>query len=261
MFSSRKSTSSFPGTLQPGQLLALLQPDGSSNIVVAEVQFDRVLPWPTNDLATGSSLQLVDPQQDNWRVGNWASQPANPGATNAVAASLTPFQPLWLNEVEPDNLTGLTNSAGQRTPWLELYNPSTNTVSLNGLYLADSYTNLGQWPFLTNAVINPGQFMVIFADGQTNLSTTNQLHTGFTLPPASGSLALSRLSNGQYQVLDYLNYTNLLPDYSYGLLSDGQSFVREIFPRPTPGGTNNGAGASGVVGAVSHRRLGLLAEL
>jgi hypothetical protein len=211
---------------------------------VAEVQFDSVAPWPTNTVGTGLSLQLVDPHQDNWRVGNWASQIADPGQTNSVTASFTPFQPLWLNEVEPDNLTGITNSAGQRTPWVELYNPSTNKVSLNGLYLSDSYTNLGLWPFLTNAVISPGQFMVIFADGQTNLSTTNQLHANFVLPPASGSLALSRSTNGQYQVLDYLNYTNVLPNYSYGSIPDGQSFVREVFSQPTPGGTNNGSSSS-----------------
>jgi hypothetical protein len=233
----------FPGTLQPGRLLALLQPGGSSNIMVAEVQFDSVPPWPTNALGTGYSLQLIDPHQDNWRVGNWASHTATPGATNAVTASLTPFQPLWLNEVEPNNLTGITNSAGQRAPWIELYNPSTNKVSLNGLYLADNYTNLGQWPFLTNAVISPGQFMVIFSDGQTSLSTTNQLHTSFVLPPASGSLALSRFTNGQYQVLDYLNYTNLPANYSYGSFPDGQSFVRQVFAHPTPGGTNDGSGA------------------
>jgi hypothetical protein len=238
----------YSGTLQPGQLLTLLQPSGSSNTVVAEVQFDSVSPWPTNADGTGSSLQLIDPRQDNWRVGNWAvstvpGQTFSPDATNTTAASLTPFQPLWLNEVEPDNLTGITNSAGQRAPWIELYNPSTNAVSLNGLYLADNYTNFGQWPFLTNAVIQPGQFMVIFADGQTNLSTTNQLHTSFVLPASSGSLALSRFANSQWQVLDYLNYTNLPANYSYGSFPDGQSFVRQIFAQPTPGGANAGSSA------------------
>jgi hypothetical protein len=31
------------------------------------------LPWPTNANGTGASLQLIDPHQDNWRVGNWAA--------------------------------------------------------------------------------------------------------------------------------------------------------------------------------------------
>ncbi|MGO8929591.1 MAG: lamin tail domain-containing protein, partial [Limisphaerales bacterium] len=238
----------FPATLQPGQLLELIQPgsNGSSNTVVTELQFDSVLPWPTNADGTGSSLQLIDPRQDNWRVGNWTVNTSpglrvSPGRTNTVAATLTPFPPLWLNEVEPDNLTGITNRAGQHTAWLELYNPSTNSVSLKGLYLANNYTNLAQWPFPTNALISPRQFLVIFADGLTNLSTTNEPHTSFVLPANTGSLALTRLTtNAQMQVLDYLNYANLLPDYSYGSFPDGQSFVRQIFYQPTPGGTNNG---------------------
>jgi lamin tail-like protein/carbohydrate binding protein with CBM4/9 domain len=166
-----------------------------------------------------------------------------PDAINSVATSLTPFPPLWINELQADNLTGITNSAGQRTGWLELYNPSTNVVSLNGLYLADNYTNLTQWAFPTNAMINPGQFKVIFADGETNLSTTNELHTGFVLPSGAGSLALTRLAiNSQLQVLDYVNYTNLSTDHSYGSFPDGQSFIRQDFYYPTPGGMNNGSG-------------------
>jgi hypothetical protein len=239
----------FDGTLQPGQTLALLQTNlaGSNSTIVAEVSFDSVLPWPTNANGTGSSLQLIDSRQDNWRVGNWAvaaaaGRTASPGATNTTAALLTPFQPLWLNEVEPNNLTGITNRAGQRAPWIELYNPSTNTISFSGLYLANNYTNLGQWPFPGYASIKAGQFLVVFADGQTNLSTTNELHASFGLPGSSGALALSRLTNAQWQVLDYLNYTNLLPNYSYGSFPDGQSFVRQVFIQPTPGGTNIGSG-------------------
>ena len=58
--------------------------------------------------------------------------------------------------MQADNLTGITNSAGQHTGWLELYNPGTNVISLNGLYLANNYTNLLQWAFPSNAVINAG---------------------------------------------------------------------------------------------------------
>ena len=166
---------------------------------------------------------------------------ATPSTLNSVAASLTPFPSLWINELQADNLTGITNSAGQHTGWLELYNPSTNVVSLNGLYLANNYTNLLQWAFPSNAVINPGQFKVIFADGETNLSTTNELHTSFVLPSGTGSLALTRLANnGQQQVLDYVDYQNIFPNDSYGSFPDGQSFNRQEFFQATPGAPNNG---------------------
>jgi hypothetical protein len=164
-----------------------------------------------------------------------------PDAPNSVLTTLPPFPPLWLNELQADNLTGITNAAGQRVPWLELYNPSTNTVSLAGLYLANNYTNLAQWAFPANASIGPGQFKVIFADGQTNLSSAKELHTDFVLPSPSGSLALSRLDNGQLEVLDFVDYTNLPPNYSYGSVPDGQAFTRQQFFSATPGGPNNAA--------------------
>ena len=164
-----------------------------------------------------------------------------PGATNSVLSNLAPFPPLWLNELQADNLSGITNGPGQRVPWLELFNPTTNTVSLDGLYLSTNYSSLTAWAFPSGASINPGEFKVIFADAQGALSTTNELHTSFTLSSGSGSLALTRLYDGQPQVLDYIDYTNVAPNHSYGSAPDGQSFDRQEFDSPTPGGPNNAA--------------------
>ena len=191
----------------------------------------------SGEVYTLQSLQLPPPNQPFLT--------RTPDATNSVATNLPPFPPLWLNELQANNLTGITNSAGQHTPWLELYNAGTNTLSLEDFYLANNYTNLAQWAFPTNALIAPGQFQVIFADAQTNLSTTNELHTSFALDGNTGSLALSFTpTNSQVQVLDYLDYTNLPANYSYGSLPDGQCITRQQFFRPTPGGTNDGTATS-----------------
>lgn len=230
----------FSGTLFPSGTLALLT---SSNVIVAEVKYESQLPWPTNANGTGPSLQLIDPRQDNWRVGNWSTRSlsATPGAANSVASVLAPFPPLWINELQADNRTGITNRAGQHTAWVELYNPGTNPVALNGLYLANNYTNLLQWAFPANAVISAGQFEVIFADALTNLTTTSEWHTSFALGSGTGSLALTRLAtNGQPQVLDYVNYANVMPNNSFGSVPDGQGFTRQELFQATPGGPNNG---------------------
>jgi len=231
----------FGGTLSAnGETLTL---NISSNVTVAKVKYENQLPWPTNANGTGASLQLIDTHQDNWRVGNWSVLlfSATPDALNSVAAALPPFPSLWINELQADNLNGITNRAGQHTGWLELYNPSTNVISLRGLYLANNYTNLLQWSFPTNASINAGQFKVVFADAQTNLSTTNELHASFVLPSGTGSLALARLAtNGQQQVLDYVDYENIGVNDSYGSFPDGQSFLRQEFFQATPGAPNNG---------------------
>jgi hypothetical protein len=160
-----------------------------------------------------------------------------------VLSSIPAFPPLWINELQAENLTGITNSAGQRAPWIEIYNPGASIVPLSGLYLANNYTNLTNWAFPAGAFINPGEFKVIFADGQTSLSTLSELHTSFALTGGAGALALSRIYNGQPQVLDYVNYTNLVANHSYGSYPDGQSFIRQSFFYPTPGATNDGTSA------------------
>ncbi|HWN93531.1 MAG TPA: lamin tail domain-containing protein, partial [Methylomirabilota bacterium] len=131
-----------------------------------------------------------------------------------------------------------TNAAGAHEPWIELYNGGSNAVSLNGLFLTSNFTNLTQWAFPTGVVMNPGTFRVLFADGQTNL-TTNELHTNFRLPAGAGSVALSRMFNGQAQIIDYVNYVAGL-DHSYGSFPDGQPFARQEFFYVTAGTTNNG---------------------
>jgi regulation of enolase protein 1 (concanavalin A-like superfamily) len=222
----------------------------SSNTPVAKVKYSNQLPWPTNANTPGVSLQLIDSRRDNWRVGNWATAPSNappvsqgtPNALNSVAAALPAFPTLWLNEIQADNLNGITNRAGQRVPWLEIFNPGASAVSLNGIFLANNYSNLLQWPFPTNATIGAGQFKVIFADGQTNLSVTNELHANFILPSRTGSVALTTTNgNGQQQVLDYLDYQNINLNDSYGSFPDGQTFFRQEFFQATPGVSNNGS--------------------
>ena len=236
----------FRTPLPEGGTLTLVQPGSNAgeDVVVAQVRYEALPPWPAGADGLGSALQLVDAHQDNWRVANWAApfppRAVSPGAANTAAANLPVFPSLWLNELQADNLTGITNRAGQHTAWVEIYNPSTNAVSLDGLFLAVDYTNLADWAFPTGAVINPGEFKVVFADAQTNLTTSSEWHTDFQLPSGSGSVALSRLdTNGQPQVLDYINYTNVGLNHSYGSSPDGQSFKRQEFFFATPGQTNN----------------------
>lgn len=233
----------YNGTLQTdGETLSLLQPS-TNDQVVAKLRYRDSLPWPREANGSGASLELIDSHQDNWRVGNWAASSMNsplatPGATNGAAAALSPFPPLWINEVQADDLSGITNRAGQRSGWLELYNPTMNAVDLSGLYLSTNYGSLAAWGFPTGATLAPREFKLIFADGQPALSTSNELHTAFTLSSGSGSLALSRSFKGQAQVLDYIDYTNLAPDHSYGSVPDGQSFDRQEFVYATPGAPN-----------------------
>lgn len=167
--------------------------------------------------------------------------PVTPGATNSVRGTLPAFPTLWLNEVQPQNLTGPTDNYGQRDPWLELYNSGTSTQSLTGLYLGTNYAAPAQWAFPSNVTIAPGKFLVVWLDGQSAQATGTVLHTTFRTDGSSGSVILSRIVSNAVQVVDYLNYGGLPANYSYGDVPDGQPFYREPMFQATPGGTNNAA--------------------
>jgi hypothetical protein len=164
----------------------------------------------------------------------------SPGAINQFVTNFPTFQPLWINELQAENLTGILDNNGENEPWIELYNTSTNTVSLDGLYLTDTYTNYTKWPFPPGSSIGPTQFLVIFCDGEANETAGSQYHTSFRLTAASGSVVLSRLYTNAPQVLDYVNYAGVHSDRSYGSFPDGQPFDRQEFVFLTPGGTNDG---------------------
>src|SRR5439155_16126347 len=67
---------------------------------------------------------------------------ASPGSNNTSVASIEPFPLLWINEIEPNNLTGITDNHGEHDPWIELYNSGTNAITLDGYALGNNYSNL-----------------------------------------------------------------------------------------------------------------------
>ena len=160
-----------------------------------------------------------------------------PGAPNNIAGSLPPYPSLWLSEVQPQNLTGPMDTAGDRDPWIELYLSGLTGLNLSGYYLSDNYADLKKWPFPGGAAISPGQFMVVWADAEPGESSAAEFHTTFRLNPTNGVVALSRDVNGAPQIVDYINYRNVPADRSFGSYPDGQSSFHLSFYYPTPGST------------------------
>jgi hypothetical protein len=170
---------------------------------------------------------------------------ATPGTTNSVRAALAAFPTLWLNELVPVNSSALANAAadrfGEYEPWVELYNGGTNAISLANFYLATNYNQPTLWPFAGGATIQPGEFKIIWLDGEPGESNTTEWHSSFRLTPGQGSLVLTYVANGQTNVLDYLNYNVPSLGRSYGDYPDANVSGRRLFSVITPGATNNPA--------------------
>jgi regulation of enolase protein 1 (concanavalin A-like superfamily) len=242
----------FPGSLDNGgETLRLVQPGGTpgTDVIITDVRYDQKLPWATNAAGFGPSLQLIDAAQDEYRVGNWTATATNdanrvtPGRANGVRQTLTPFPLVWLNEIVPNNLSGLTDNAGDRDPWIELYNSGDTTIDLSPYYLANNYTNLTQWQFPAGTTIGPKQFLLVWADGEPGESVSGAPHTSFRMDPVTGSIALARLQGSPTTpaVMDYIDYSQLPADRGFGSYPDGEPRKRLLFHFVTPNGTNNPA--------------------
>jgi len=235
--------------LNGAELMRLRMPAGQINYstpasaTVINATYDGTFIVVPTNLVQGVNVLAVEVHQVSSRSSDivmglkmesdYIDVQATPGRANSVTTSLPAFPSLWLNEVQPLNVNGIADNLGEIEPWIELYNPGTSPVSLAGLYLSTNYADLTSWA-LPAVSINPGQFLVIWADGQTAQTSGTNLHVPFRLNPTSGSVVLSRLVSGAPQVVDYLNYQNLPANWSYGDFPDGQPFFRENMFYATP---------------------------
>ena len=132
---------------------------------------------------------------------------------------------------------------GERDPWTEIFNGDTNAFSFAGYYLTDDFANLTKWPIPSTASLATSNFLVLWCDAQINQSIVAAPHASFRLTNSFGQLALTRITNGGPQIVDYLNYTNLPSNWSYGDYPDGQPFYRQTMFQATPGAANTNANA------------------
>ncbi len=117
--------------------------------------------------------------------------------------------------------------------------PGGTVTNLDACYLTDDYANLTNWNFPPGVATQPGDYRLVWADGETGEQTGGHLHTSFAMNSASGSVALTWLYNSTPIVLDFADYAGVAAGRSRGLYPDGNlTAPREIFFNPTPGTTN-----------------------
>ncbi len=162
-----------------------------------------------------------------------------PGEPNSISATLFEFPLLWINEVMPSNASVVTDNMGEFEPWIELYNADADPVSLDDYLLSDSYSQLNKWAFPTGITMAAGERLVVWADGEGDETAPGHPHTSFALDADAGAVVLSRIHTGVFVVVDYLNYSNVGENASFGAFPEGQFQDRHIFPTPTPGAANS----------------------
>jgi hypothetical protein len=75
------------------------------------------------------------------------------------------YPQVLINEFSSSNITGLTDEDGEYSDWIELYNKSSSSVSLDGYYLSDDISLLKKWTFPA-ARLKANSYMLIYASGK-----------------------------------------------------------------------------------------------
>lgn len=142
-------------------------------------------------------------------------------------------QPLLINELVTSNDTGLSDEDGDRPDWIELYNPGTAAINLQGYGLTDEVKSPFKWRFPLRLIPARG-FVVVFASGK-NRTNANSLHTNFRLSAAGETVRLTRPDG---RTTDEVGVPALLKDVAYGRQPDGGSALFYL-ATPTPGALNH----------------------
>jgi len=101
-----------------------------------------------------------------------------------------------ITEFMASNNSTLADGDSAFSDWIELHNPTDTAMDLAGWHLTDDAADLGKWnfPSLPQAVLDPGEYLVVFASGQATESYVDpagNLHTNFNIAAGGEYLALT----------------------------------------------------------------------
>lgn len=165
----------------------------------------------------------------------------------------------YISEFMASNTRGLADETGARSDWIEIYNPSSAAVNLEGWSLTDDPDDPGKWRFPATNLAG-GAFLVVFASGEDRRVPGARLHTSFQIAAGGEYLALVR-PDGVTRTSEFApEFPQQVPDVSYGVAQSGPppeyvlSAGAVYFTAPTPGAVNWGGSAvpGPIIESVQH---------
>ena len=119
-----------------------------------------------------------------------------------------------IDEFMASNKATLVDEDGDESDWIEIYNPGTTPINLNGWYLSDESSNLVQWRF-PDVTLEADRRLLVFASGKNRTVPGLPLHTNFSLNEDGEYLALVR-PDGSTVVQSFDPFPAQRDDISYG---------------------------------------------
>ncbi|MEI7728392.1 MAG: immunoglobulin domain-containing protein [Verrucomicrobiota bacterium] len=178
------------------------------------------------------------PQLENVSIGSLPDGSTNfvqffgsqsPGAPNYLPTSVG----LVINEVMARNENAISNRYGHAADWIEIFNPTSNTVSLAGMSLSIDTMQAGQWVFPAGVALAPQRYLVVWCDPNAPASTSYnlELNSGQALDGDGTSVYLFD-TNGV--TVDFIQFGPQIANRSIGRYTNTWALLRQ----PTPGAPN-----------------------
>jgi hypothetical protein len=139
-----------------------------------------------------------------------------------------------INELMASNTKTVKDPQGEFDDWIELYNPTSESIDLSGMFISDSAQSLRKWPFPAGTKVEPHGYLVLWAD--ENGKAKDGLHLNFKLSSKGEELYLARSNGADITVIDSIVFEKQSNDVSYGRRQDGEKTWTQLVP--TPGKAN-----------------------
>jgi hypothetical protein len=151
-----------------------------------------------------------------------------------ASSGYAPAGDLVINEFMADNDTTRADQDGEFDDWIELYNNTAGSISLEGFFLSDDLDNLTKWAFPAGTTIAGNGYLIIWADDDT---TQAGLHAAFRLAAGGEAVALVGADGA---IVDTVTYAAQATDLSHGRFPNGTGDFQDMDP------TFNAANTEGV---------------
>jgi len=141
---------------------------------------------------------------------------------------------LVVNEFMASNASTIADASGAYPDWIELYNPGTEAVDLEGWGLTDDLEALDKYIFPASASIAAGGYLLVWADGDVDQEGN---HTSWNLDKNGEQIGLAASAEYGSVLVDALEYESQATDISMARMPDGSN-TWEADTTPTPRATN-----------------------
>ena len=191
----------------------------------AESNWDQILDQDYNNGDYILAQSITNPLSESDGIDKFSPQRAE-HEPYGIAAGTTSFLSgdLVINEFMASNDTTQADQDGDFDDWIELYNNTSASISLDGFYLSDDTDNLTKWAFPDGTSIGGNGYLIIWADQDVD---QNGLHADFKLSAGGESVVLI---DAGLAIVDSITYLDQKSDISHGRFPNGTGDFQDMRP-------------------------------